>query len=74
MPPSAPKTGVRVRDKFLNCDFPTVGQMVDFAHHPFMAQVSRETLEPLYQFFLRIRALAVIYRLKHMALASGSFA
>ncbi|KAJ7834185.1 hypothetical protein B0H13DRAFT_1914213 [Mycena leptocephala] len=55
MPPSAPKTGVRIRDKFLNCDFPTVGQMVDFAHHPFMARVSREILEPLYQFFLRIR-------------------
>ncbi|KAJ7913289.1 hypothetical protein B0H13DRAFT_1873972 [Mycena leptocephala] len=55
MPPSAPKTGVRVRDEFLNCDFPTVGQMVDFAHHPFMARVSREILEPLYQFFLRIR-------------------
>ncbi|KAJ7875689.1 hypothetical protein B0H13DRAFT_1894013 [Mycena leptocephala] len=50
-----PKTGVRVRDEFLNCDFPTVGQMVDFAHHPFMARVSREILEPLYQFFLRIR-------------------
>ncbi|KAJ7829337.1 hypothetical protein B0H13DRAFT_1916574 [Mycena leptocephala] len=55
MPPSAPKTGVRVRDEFLNCDFPTVGQMVDFAHHPFMARLSREILEPLYQFFLRIR-------------------
>ncbi|KAJ7913280.1 hypothetical protein B0H13DRAFT_1873964 [Mycena leptocephala] len=55
MPPAAPKTGVRVRDEFLNCDFPTVGQMVDFAHHPFMARVSREILEPLYQFFLRIR-------------------
>ncbi|KAJ7814305.1 hypothetical protein B0H13DRAFT_1924900 [Mycena leptocephala] len=54
MPPSAPKTGVRVRNEFLNCDFPTVGQMVDFAHHPFMARVSREILEPLYQFFLRI--------------------
>ncbi|KAJ7852561.1 hypothetical protein B0H13DRAFT_1904560 [Mycena leptocephala] len=55
MPPSAPKTGVRVCDEFLNCDFPTVGQMVDFAHHPFMARVSRGILEPLYQFFLRIR-------------------
>ncbi|KAJ7875236.1 hypothetical protein B0H13DRAFT_1894189 [Mycena leptocephala] len=55
MPPAAPKTGVRIRDEFLNCDFPTVGQMVDFAHHPFMARVSREILEPLYQFFLRIR-------------------
>ncbi|KAJ7936010.1 hypothetical protein B0H13DRAFT_1853713 [Mycena leptocephala] len=55
MPPSTPKTGVRVRDEFLNCDFSTVGQMVDFAHHPFMARVSREILEPLYQFFLRIR-------------------
>ncbi|KAJ7882520.1 hypothetical protein B0H13DRAFT_2344605 [Mycena leptocephala] len=54
MPPAAPKTGVRVRDEFLNCDFPTVGQMVDFAHHPFMARVSREILEPLYQFFLHI--------------------
>ncbi|KAJ7915891.1 hypothetical protein B0H13DRAFT_1871638 [Mycena leptocephala] len=42
-------------NEFLNCDFPTVGQMVDFAHHPFMARVSREILEPLYQFFLRIR-------------------
>jgi hypothetical protein len=55
MPPATPKTGVRVRDEFLNCDFSTVGQMVDFAHHPFMARVSREILEPLYQFFLRIR-------------------
>ncbi|KAJ7849894.1 hypothetical protein B0H13DRAFT_1905999 [Mycena leptocephala] len=55
MPPATPKTGVRVRDEFLNCDFPTVGQMVDFAHHPFMARVSREILEPLYQFFLHIR-------------------
>jgi hypothetical protein len=55
MPPATPKTGVRVCDEFLNCDFPTVGQMVDFAHHPFMARVSREILEPLYQFFLRIR-------------------
>ncbi|KAJ7814190.1 hypothetical protein B0H13DRAFT_2381917 [Mycena leptocephala] len=55
MPPAAPKTGVRVRDEFLNCDFPTVRQMVDFTHHPFMARVSREILEPLYQFFLRIR-------------------
>ncbi|KAJ7910754.1 hypothetical protein B0H13DRAFT_1876472 [Mycena leptocephala] len=55
MPPATPKTGVRVRDEFLNCDFSTVGQMVDFAHHPFMARVSREILEPLYQFFLCIR-------------------
>ncbi|KAJ7880886.1 hypothetical protein B0H13DRAFT_1891549 [Mycena leptocephala] len=55
MPPATPKTGVCVCDKFLNCDFSTVGQMVDFAHHPFMAQVSREILEPLYQFFLHIR-------------------
>ncbi|KAJ7830684.1 hypothetical protein B0H13DRAFT_1915840 [Mycena leptocephala] len=30
-------------------------RMVDFPHHPFMARVSREILEPLYQFFLRIR-------------------
>ncbi|KAJ7882868.1 hypothetical protein B0H13DRAFT_1890714 [Mycena leptocephala] len=45
---------VRVHDEFLNCNFPTVRQMVDFAHYPFMAQVSREILEPLYQFFLRI--------------------
>jgi hypothetical protein len=55
MPPATSKTGVRVRDEFLNCDFPTVSAMVDFAHHPFMARVSREILEPLYQFFLHIR-------------------
>lgn len=44
-----------VRDEFLNCNFETVGQMYDFANHPFLAQVSRELLEPLYQSFLRIR-------------------
>lgn len=44
-----------VRDEFLNCEFSTVGQMYDFASHPFMARISRELLEPLYQSFLRIR-------------------
>jgi hypothetical protein len=44
-----------VRDEFLNCDYPTVGQMYDFANHPWMMGVSSELLEPMYQLFLRIR-------------------
>ncbi|KAJ7118194.1 hypothetical protein C8R44DRAFT_878818 [Mycena epipterygia] len=44
-----------IRDEFLNLDFPTTGQLFDYAEHPFMKKVSRELLEPLFQFYIRIR-------------------
>ncbi|KAJ6534915.1 hypothetical protein B0H19DRAFT_1080324 [Mycena capillaripes] len=44
-----------VREEFLNCNIATIGELFTFANHPFLAKISREVLEPLYQFFLLIR-------------------
>ncbi|KAJ6553766.1 hypothetical protein DFH09DRAFT_1318791 [Mycena vulgaris] len=44
-----------VRDEFLNLDFPTVGDLHSFSLHPFMLRLTRDHLEPMVQFFLRIR-------------------
>ncbi|KAJ7076696.1 hypothetical protein C8R44DRAFT_896530 [Mycena epipterygia] len=41
-------------DEFLGLNFPTPSQLADFAHHPFMAKLSRELLEPLHRLYGQI--------------------
>lgn len=54
MPPKRPNR-LAVRDEFLNLDFPTSGLLQEFSIHPFMRKLTSEHLDPMLQYFLRIR-------------------
>ncbi|KAJ7446851.1 hypothetical protein B0H11DRAFT_1929884 [Mycena galericulata] len=44
-----------VRDEFLNLDFSSPAQLYEFSRHPFIRRLTNEHLEPMVQYFLRIR-------------------
>jgi hypothetical protein len=51
-----PRTSrVLLRDEYLNLQFRSTGQLVDFVLHPEMVELNQTHFEPLYQLFLLIR-------------------
>ncbi|KAJ7435083.1 hypothetical protein B0H11DRAFT_2257571 [Mycena galericulata] len=44
-----------VHDEFLNLDFSSPAQLYEFSRHPFIRRLTNEHLEPMVQYFLRIR-------------------